>query len=99
MSLISWSYSGRGPEGGALECGDMVAEKCRTPADRGDCVEAEDDLEKVEEREKVEEEQVVLLLAQRGALLVRYRPREAVRSAPRATMDDMVIVHGFRPQL
>jgi uncharacterized protein YecT (DUF1311 family) len=69
----------------------MVAEKCRTPADRGDCVEAEDDLEKVEEREKVEEEQVVLLLAQRGALLVRDRPREAVRSAPRATMEDMMM--------
>jgi hypothetical protein len=68
----------------------MVAEKCRTPADRGDCAEAEDDLEKVEEREKVEEEQVVLLLAQRGALLVRDRPREAVRSAPRATMEDMM---------
>jgi hypothetical protein len=73
----------------------MVAEKCRTPANR-DCVEAaEEDLAKeLTEEEKVEEE----LLAQRGALLVRYRPREAVRSAPRATMDDMVIVSGFRPQ-
>jgi hypothetical protein len=77
----------------------MVAEKCRTLANRGD-VEAEDDLAKVlAAGEKVEEELAVLLLAQRGALLVRYRPREAVRSAPRATMDDMVIVHGFRPQL
>jgi hypothetical protein len=69
----------------------MVAEKCRTPANR-DCVEAAEDLAKVlTEEEKVEEE----LLAQRGALLVRYRPREAVRSAPRATMDDMMGVYGF----
>jgi len=76
----------------------MVAEKCRTPANR-DCVEAEEDLAKVlAEREKVEEE-LVVLLAQRGALLVRYRPREAVRRAPRATMDDMVVVYGFRPQM
>jgi len=77
----------------------MVAEKCRTLANRDD-VEAEDDLAKVlAAGEKVEEELAVLLLAQRGALLVRYRPREAVRSAPRATMDDMVVVYGFRPQM
>lgn len=96
MSLISGSYSGFGPDAGALECGDMVEEKVRRPEDRMD-----DRMLPAATREDWRVERCVRCWAkvveevdelQSGALF-RPKLREAVRSALRAAMDD--IVPGF----